>query len=402
VILDIFHSIGRIDSILPRLTDEEVFRQFFSQVKAAEELGFDTVWVAESHFSSEVQKQHKDAVIPHYSGEVGINCDPMQLAHVVFQNTRKINFGTAIHNIVGGNGGPIASADRVRTLAFLNQFNEHPRRLHIGVAQGRFPFINSPFGILPRNQEERLLWAQYKRLIFVEALEIFLRLLKGEAISSQDISQHFIDQTHFRSSSEWQTICAALDRSPNEPLLYQNRWKFEVMRLVPEWKNGEGEFLNIVLGSHDPMARDIGMRFWPLDIFNLSFTPTEEINRVHQEMQHRMQTSARPWHRSRMPRTVLVFVDDVHRRAEQRASACFDTYIEAMRGTVGFPPKEVLMSRAVVGDPKAAIELMCPGGRLGFEADDRLMLWFEFNQADNNAVLHQMRLFAEKVVPYLN
>ncbi len=402
MIFDLFHSIGRIDSISPRLNDCDVFNQFFRQVVLAEKIGLDTIWVAESHFSSEVQKQHPEAVIPHYSGEVGLNCDPMQLAHAVFSRTERINFGTAIHNIVGGNGGPIASADKVRTLAFLNQFNQTPRQLHIGVAQGRFPFINSPFGIIPRNQTEKTLWNQYKRLIFVEALEIFLRLIRGETIASNSVSSMEIDARHFRSSDEWQTICKQMNHNPEVAIAYQPRWQFEVMKLVPELRQSDIERLNIVLGSHDPLARDMGMKLWQMDIFNLSFTPTEEINRVHAEMKLRCADRPRPWHRSRMPRTVLIFIDRDHKRAFERASSCFDTYIEAMRGTVGFPPKEVLMSRAIIGDPTAALELMKPGGRLGFEKDDRLMLWFEFNQANGEEIESQMRLFADKILPHLS
>ncbi len=402
MIFDLFHSIGRIDSIRPQLTDREVFGQFFRQVELAEEIGLDTIWVAESHFSSEIQKRHPSAVIPHYSGEVGLNCDPMQLAHTIFSRTRRINFGTAIHNIVGGNGGPIASADKVRTLAFLNQFNDQPRQLHIGVAQGRFPFINSPFGIVPRDPTETKLWNQYKRLIFVEALEIFLRLIRGETIASSDISTFEIDASHFRGAEEWIQVCQQINHNPDAALIYRPRWQFEVMKLVPELRQSDLDRLNIVLGSHDPLARDLGMKFWPLDIFNLSFTPTAEINRVHAEMKVRCADSPRPWHRRRMPRTVLIFVDRDHKRAVDHASQCFDTYIEAMRGTVGFPPKDVLMSRAIIGDPSSALEQMKPGGRLGFEADDRLMLWFEFNQANGEVVESQMRLFADKILPHLS
>ena len=59
------------------------------------------------------------------------------------------------------------------------------------------------------------------------------------------------------------------------------------------------------------------------------------------------------------------------------------------------------MSRAVIGDPVAALELIRPGGKLGFQKDDRLMLWFEFNQANNDDVIEQMRLFSEKLLPHL-
>jgi hypothetical protein len=103
-----------------------------------------------------------------------------------------------------------------------------------------------------------------------------------------------------------------------------------------------------------------------------------------------------------MPRTVLVFIDDNPRVAEQRASRCFDTYIEAMRGTVATPDKTALMERALIGDSHMIREQLAPGHPKGFHGDDRLMLWFEFNQTDGAAVEHQMRLFADNVLPHFS
>src|SRR5690606_8099303 len=144
---DVFHSLGRIDSIEPYRSDADSYRDFFKQAVLAEELGFGTLWVAESHFSSQVQKPHAKPVIPNYHGEVGLNNDSMLLAQAVFEKTKRLGFGTAIMNIVGGNGGPIAAADRVRALAWHNHLRDTPRELAIGVASGRFPYINEPFGI---------------------------------------------------------------------------------------------------------------------------------------------------------------------------------------------------------------------------------------------------------------
>jgi alkanesulfonate monooxygenase SsuD/methylene tetrahydromethanopterin reductase-like flavin-dependent oxidoreductase (luciferase family) len=402
---DVFHSIGRIDSLPIKLTDREVFGQFFSQVQAAEDLGYGLMWVAESHFSSEVQKQNPGAVIPHYAGEVGLNADSMQLAQAVFARTRKIGFGTAILNIVGGNGGPIAAADRVRTLAWLNGLSHNPRELKIGVAAGRFPYINQPFGIVPRDPIETALWPQYQQLIFIEALEIFLRLAGGETLASVDVTSHQIDRAKFRDDASWMRACQALkslgvDLEDLGSLPYQKRWVFERLKLVPMQDRLEDSTrLGFVLGSHDPLARDHGLKFADLDVFNLSFTPPAAINQVHAVMGAKAKEAGRIWHRSRMPRTVLVFIDKNPKEAEERASRCFDTYIEAMRGTVATPDKNFLMERALIGDSQMIREQLSPGHSKGFHPDDRLMLWFEFNQADGHAVEHQMRLFAEEVLP---
>ena len=62
---DIFFSICQteIDGYMP--TERVMFQQFFDQLKLADELGFETAWVAETHLSCETQKGNADAVIPH-------------------------------------------------------------------------------------------------------------------------------------------------------------------------------------------------------------------------------------------------------------------------------------------------------------------------------------------------
>jgi alkanesulfonate monooxygenase SsuD/methylene tetrahydromethanopterin reductase-like flavin-dependent oxidoreductase (luciferase family) len=379
MIFDVFHSIGRIDSLPVKLTDREVFTGFFDQLAAADKLGFGTMWIAETHFSSEVQKRHAKPVIPNYQGEIGINCDSPQLAQMIFGRTRRINFGTAIYNIVGGNGGPIAAADRMRSLAFLNQFNKNPRQLDIGFASGRFPFINRPFGILPRNSVEEANWPECSRLILCEATEIFLRLLAGESLSSREITP----RTYSKCGST-----------------YQSRWNFDELMLVPTVANEFANKMRFVLGSQDAIAQETALKWADCDIFNLSFTAPEQIDAIHATMHKRYENSERKWGRERMPRTVLVFIDESSTRAHERANQCFDTYIEAMRGTAAVPDKNILLERALIGDPSEILGQLTPDNPRRLHKDDRLMLWFEFNQSDSADICRQMELFAEKVIPH--
>jgi alkanesulfonate monooxygenase SsuD/methylene tetrahydromethanopterin reductase-like flavin-dependent oxidoreductase (luciferase family) len=415
---DIFHSIGRIDGLAPGRTDQDVYREFFAQVDAAERLGYGTMWVAESHFSSEVQKRGSDPVIPNYQGEVGLNADSAQLANVVIERTQRLGFGTAIMNIVGGNGGPIAAADRVRTLAWLNALRPAPRPLAIGVASGRFPYINQPFGIVPRTLAEKILWPQYQQLVFVEALEIFLRLSLGETLGSRDLTAQRITRALFRSDAAFSAAQEALAHEglrlcPVDGLPYQPRWTFEPLKLVPDMAPGDWQpFLRFVLGSTCPVARELALKSCDVDLFNLSFTPPAQIEEIHAELAARCQrlpprrgsggreTPAEPWRRGRLPRTVLVFIDRDVETAKARASRCFDTYIEAMRGTAAVPPKAQLLERALIGDAAAVRRQLQPDDPHGFHADDRLMLWFEFNQADGRAVVEQMTRFAGEVMPH--
>jgi alkanesulfonate monooxygenase SsuD/methylene tetrahydromethanopterin reductase-like flavin-dependent oxidoreductase (luciferase family) len=106
-----------VDGVIP--DERTMMRYFMDQVKLADELGYDTAWVAETHLSCEVQKQNPGAVIPHFRGEIGINTDILQLAHRVFATTKRINVGSAIRNILC-NGGPLAHAEAVKTFLLLH------------------------------------------------------------------------------------------------------------------------------------------------------------------------------------------------------------------------------------------------------------------------------------------
>lgn len=381
MICDLFHSIS--DPVIQgrSLGTGQVLANFLDQAALAESLGADTIWCAESHFSSETQKKTKVATIPHFQGEVGINCDSFQIAQLLFSRTKKVSFGSAIHNIVGGSGGPIASADRVNFLTCLNDtVGGWNRKLRIGVAAGRFPYQNSPFQIEPKSEEEKRLWPLTKRYVFIEALEIFLRLLGGEELNSDQIKKWEINSNE-----------------SSGPVSVRKFWEFETIRLVPAVKKSEN--LEVVLGSHDPLALDWGLKFWDLSLFNLSFTSPEQIEALHIQMKEKCQQTQRLWHRSRLPRTVMVFIDKKREKAYQLANHVLDNYIEAMRGTTQVPDKTILLQRALVGDPSEICDQMKPGGSRGFHFDDRLMLWFEFNQLNNDDIKDQMKMFYTEVLP---
>src|SRR3990170_7952348 len=200
--LDIFFSICQTEVHGTMPSERVMFENFFEQVELADELGFGTAWVAESHLSTEVQKTNPGAVIPHFVGEIGLNTDILQLAHRVFARTRRIGVGSAIMNILA-NGGPIAAAERIKTFLSLHGLDEQEQRiLTVGFASGRFPFINVPYGIVPRNPVEAAAWPVVKNKIFEEATEIFLRLLQGETLNSQLVEKRTLRRADFRTEAD--------------------------------------------------------------------------------------------------------------------------------------------------------------------------------------------------------
>ncbi len=64
---DIFFSISQTPVAGVTPSEAEMFRNFFDQVEAADQLGFGVAWVAESHLSTEIQKRNRRPVVPHWT-----------------------------------------------------------------------------------------------------------------------------------------------------------------------------------------------------------------------------------------------------------------------------------------------------------------------------------------------
>src|SRR5207248_3531419 len=115
------------------------------------------------------------------------------------------------------NGGPVAHAERIKTFLALHGLDPAERRtLTIGFASGRFPFINIPYGIVPRNPVEAAAWPVVKNKIFEEATEIFLRLLNGETLNSSMIAPRALRRSDFRSEDDWQRVLEAYGQYVDE------------------------------------------------------------------------------------------------------------------------------------------------------------------------------------------
>jgi alkanesulfonate monooxygenase SsuD/methylene tetrahydromethanopterin reductase-like flavin-dependent oxidoreductase (luciferase family) len=397
---DIFFSICQteIDGTMP--SEKVMFQQFFDQLKLADELGFETAWVAETHLSCETQKSNPDAVIPHFKGEIGLNTDILQLAHKAFSMTRRINIGSAIRNILC-NGGPLAHAEAVKTFFTLHALDPNEtRKLFLGFAAGRFPFSNKPYGIKPRNELEEAGWPIIKGLIFNQATEIFLRSLKNEIFSSQDLAPQILPLKFLKDRSVLDRVAYA---QKDEGVVIPPFWDFDKVGVIPF--EAPLDLLQLVVGSHDPEVQILANRYFPSWVFNLSITPTTTIEATHQRMAQRYHPAGGAWHRSYMPRTSLIFLNgDAHlspeqQRAKARASAqnALENYWRAMEGTLD--PRKVAeaVENAVYGNPQDVATQL----KAKYHPDDRLMLWFDFNNHDNAAIKASMAAFWNQTRPLL-
>jgi alkanesulfonate monooxygenase SsuD/methylene tetrahydromethanopterin reductase-like flavin-dependent oxidoreductase (luciferase family) len=405
---DVFFSICHtpVGGDLP--DEAQMFRNFFEQVELADELGFGTAWIAESHLSSEVQKRNRKPVIPHWKGEVGLNADILQLATRVFARTKKIEVGSAISNIVCM-GGPIAHAERAATFLTLHGIDpKERRRLNYGFALGRFEFMNFASGIVPRDGVEEAAWPALKGLILKEAAEIFLRLLSGEVLSSEDVPAQSFTRANFRSDEDWQRVQeAAMERDALEArpdsVDVAKRWVFEEIKLIPQ--DFRRELLQPVIGSHDPALQEYVNKFMPVQVFNLSITSSEIIEGTHSRLREKYHPSGGDWQRTYMPRTVFVFLNheeglsDEERSlaAQDEATRALGEYWHALEGTID--PKKVsgAANNALVGNVQEVADQMAER----FHPEDRLMLWFDFFNHDSARVMRNMRAFMEEVAPLM-
>jgi len=398
--LDIFFSISQteVDGYLP--SERVMFENFFEQVTLADRLGFGTAWVAESHLSTEVQKSNPGAVIPHFVGEIGLNTDILQLAHRIFARTKTIGVGSAIMNILC-NGGPIAAAERVRAFLALHGLDPNEKRLlTIGFAAGRFPFINIPYGIVPRTPLEEAAWPVVKNKIFEEATEIFLRLLKGETLSSSMIAPRSLQRSDFRSDGDWQRVVSTYAETYSErsgpgdgEIPLAPRWVFPNLKIVPQ--ESRMELLRLSIGSHDAATQIFANTILPVGVFNLSITPGDEIQKTNERMASAYHPDGGSWQRRLMPRTVLVFINDDPARAAEEARAALTNYWRALEGTLDEEKVRRATNNALIGDASMIATQVAER----FHPDDRLMLWFDFNNHDSKRVMKNMEDFMTKVAP---
>jgi alkanesulfonate monooxygenase SsuD/methylene tetrahydromethanopterin reductase-like flavin-dependent oxidoreductase (luciferase family) len=397
---DIFFSISQtpVEGVTP--TEAEMFRSFFAQVEAADAQGFGTAWVAESHFSTQVQKAHASPVVPHWEGEIGLNANIFQLSQQVFSRTRRIETGAAVMNILTC-GGPIAAAEKIATFLSLHGLDpEEQRRINVGFSAGRFEFMNRPFGIVPRDPVEEAAWPALRGQIFAEACRIFLRLLRGEVVSSEEIPETVLTRSLFRSDADWEKVQDAAGGRP-EQIVIPRRYEFEPIQIVPkDWRR---DLLQLIVGSHDPALQVMLNEVLPVQVFNLSITKPEVIDATHARMTRAYHPDGGPWRREYMPRTTFVFLNEqphlspTARRAAARdeARAALTAYWTALQGTIDPKKIEDAADNALVGDAEAVAQQILER----FHPDDRLMLWFDFFNHDSDRVIANQEAFMEAVAP---
>ena len=397
---DVFFSISQTPDAEGTFPDETtMYSNYLEQLQVADELGYGVAWLAQAHLSTEVQKQNRNPVIPHWQGEVGLCTDFFQLALLSMEKTNQIEIGSAVLSILA-NGGPIAVAERIGNFCALQEVRGDSRKLNVGFSAGRFQFMAAPYGIVPRNGLEEAAWSALRGKIFWEASEIMLRLIRGDTICSNDIRETILTREDFRSEEDWKAVQDA-NGSGDSEIKIPRRYVFEDIKSVPqEWNR---EKLNLVLGSHQPELQVYVNQFMPVQVFNLSITQPEVIEATHERMQKSYQGE---WQRRMMPRTVMVFLNEEDGLTDEEKNAAakiesegaLSSYWSALEGTLDPNKVAKAANNAVIGNAKEVAAQI----KERFHPDDRLMLWFDFFRHDSERICRDMRAFMDMVVPLVN
>ena len=404
---DIFFSISQTpdeDGHIP--TEATMLRNYFQQLECADRLGFGIGWIAQAHLSTETQKSNQQPVVPHWKGEVGLCTDFPQLALESFRRTNSIEIGSAVVSILAS-GGPIAQAERMANVLSLHGLDENEQRcLHVGFSAGRFEFMARPYGVVPRNAIEEAAWPALRGQIFMEAAEIFLRLLRGDVINSTMIRPTILTRANFRSDEDWQAVqdaaveFEALKGRPDEVNI-PSRYVFEDLKIVPA--DFRRSLLKLVAGTHDPRAQTFVNTILPVKVFNLSITSPEVIDATHERMREAYHPEGGAWKRSDMPRTSFVFLnaepglspEEQSAAAQAEADRALGAYWNALEGTIDPDKVSRAADNALIGNVEEVASQMVER----FHPEDRIMAWFDFFNHDSDRVCRNMTAYMEQVVP---
>jgi alkanesulfonate monooxygenase SsuD/methylene tetrahydromethanopterin reductase-like flavin-dependent oxidoreductase (luciferase family) len=148
--------------IRPRMTQAEAFEESFNQVQAAEELGMDSVWLAEHHFSP----------------DRSVLASPLVIASAIAARTSRIRIGLAVQVLPLTN--PLRIAEEAATV-------DH-------ISKGRFNFGIGRSGLTKYYQGYNVPYAE-SRARFLEALDIITKAWRQERFSHEGTYFSFHDVT---------------------------------------------------------------------------------------------------------------------------------------------------------------------------------------------------------------
>lgn len=339
----------------PGTSDVEVIHREFAQILLSEELGYDTVWLTEHHFT-----------------EYGISVSPLALASAIAARTQRITIALAAAILPFHD--PIRLAEEIAFVDILSR-----GRLRVGIGRGNRPIEFAGYRVPQEENRER----------FGEILEIMIQAWTQERVSYQ--GRFF-----------------ALDGIPVQPKPYQKPHPLLMLVCVsPETiafaaRRGWPMLNSILFGPLSQIIekRDLyvatmreagygeadvqtALRSWSVSR-HIYVAPTD--SEAIREAQ-----AAELWYQQALARFLV---------PENIAAAplALQPQFRALAATLKTITWEKLLEETVLfGSPERIVDRVQEMEAIGI---GELLCWMNFGGLPQDRVQRSMRLFAEKVMPH--
>lgn len=322
---------------------EKAYGEMLEQIQYADELGFDTVWLAEHHFS-----------------EYGSMPSPQVAAAAVAQVTKRMQIGTAISILNFDN--PVRMAEDYAMVDVLSN-----GRLIFGAGRGYQPKEFKGLGVSMENSREK----------FWECLDIIRGCWTEENFSYQGkyYQVENITLTPRPVQKIPQIVLASISPETFNIAVEKGMENFMV---TPTLQVMSG-LKELTVEAREKMKAK-GLKPWTMMNLQTHIAETAEqaLKNVEVDMN---------WYYNKV--FTLTPKED--------APKSYSSFVEAAKSAAGFTLEGLNKDRIVMlADPKEAIEEIRGLERIGI---DHLSSWFRVGGLEHKKVMATMKLFAEEVMP---
>ena len=320
-----------------------VYRRALEQMVYADELGFDSVWIAEHHFSN-----------------YGYCPNPLALAVKAAQMTRHVRVGTAV--LVLPLWHPLRLAEEIAMADVLTE-----GRLEVGVARGYQSYEFDRLGLNIDESRERS----------DETLDVMLKALSADSFAHEGRFYSFPETTIFPKSVQEPHPPVWLAVASNESI------ESAVRRGLRCFTTSSARPVSSVQGAWEVFQR-ARRTMGRTDDVEFAVQQHVHVAATDQEARGRMEHSI--WHYRQVNRL---------RTARERVERGF-TYADPLEDEPSFD--DLFKTHTISGSPETAREkLQRYQDAVGLT---QLNCYFALGALDNETVKSSMRMFAEKVMPH--
>lgn len=339
----------------PGMTEEEVIHREFTQILLSEELGYDTVWLTEHHFT-----------------EYGISVSPLALAAAIAARTQRINIALAAAILPFHD--PIRLAEEIAFVDILSR-----GRLRVGIGRGNRPIEFAGYRVPQEENRER----------FGEIVEIMIQAWTQDRVSYR--GRFFTldgipvrPKPYQKPHPPLMLVCVSpetivLAARHGWPML--NSILFGPLRQIVEKRDLYVSAMREA--GYSEAAVQTALRSWSVSR-HIYVAPTD--SEAIREAQ-----AAELWYQQALARFLVP--DNI-----EAAPVALRPQFRALAATLQTVSWEKLVRETVLfGSPERIVDQVREMQAIGV---GELLCWMNFGGLPQEGVQRSMRLFAEKVMPH--